>query len=65
MSNSNFVVFDIHIMELFNKGKDRWVCRVSMGNGYLSTLANNVLNVNLSVALVAGEVRVVVCGTEE
>lgn len=34
-------------------------------NGYLSLLANNVLNVNLSAALVSGEVRINVWGTEE
>lgn len=33
--------------------------------GYLSTAANNVLNVNLSTALTAGVVRVIACGTEE
>jgi len=34
------------------------------GNGYLSVLANNVLNANLSAALASGNVRVTVCGTE-
>lgn len=38
---------------------------IDLGNGYLSTTANNVLNVNLSAALSAGNVRVQVCGTEE
>jgi hypothetical protein len=38
---------------------------LDLGNGYLSTAANNVLNVNLSSALTAGAVRVTVCGTEE
>jgi len=38
---------------------------IDLGNGFLSAAANNVLNVNLSVALTAGEVRVVACGTEE
>lgn len=33
--------------------------------GYLSALANNVLNINLSVALVTGSVQVNVRGTEE
>lgn len=36
-----------------------------LGNGFLSAAANNVLNVNLSAALTAGEVRVVAIGTEE
>jgi hypothetical protein len=36
-----------------------------MGNGFLSAAANNVLNINLSAALTAGAVRIVVCGTEE
>lgn len=36
-----------------------------LGNGYLSAAANNVLQVNLSVALSAGEVRVNAIGTEE
>jgi hypothetical protein len=34
-------------------------------NGYLSTTANNVLQVNLSAGMVAGECRVTVYGTEE
>lgn len=38
---------------------------IDIGNGYLSVLANNVLNVNLSAALVTGNVRIVVAGTEE
>lgn len=40
---------------------------VDLGNGILSAAANNVLNVNLSAALVAagGVVRVTCCGTEE
>ena len=33
--------------------------------GYLSTTGSNVLNVNLSAALTAGNVRVIACGTEE
>src|SRR5574340_1320349 len=33
--------------------------------GYISTTANNVLNVNLSAALTAGNVRVTAIGTEE
>ncbi len=36
-----------------------------LGNGYLSSVTNNVLNVNLSVALTSGAVSIVVCGTEE
>lgn len=38
---------------------------IDFGNGILSAAANNVLNVNLSAALTAGNVRVNVCGTEE
>lgn len=38
---------------------------IDLGNGYLSTAANNVLNINLSAALTAGTVRVICCGTEE
>lgn len=38
---------------------------ILLSNGFLSSAANNVLNVNLSAALVTGEVRVVVMGTEE
>jgi hypothetical protein len=38
---------------------------LDLGNGFLSAAANNVLNVNLSVALTGGECRVVACGTEE
>lgn len=36
-----------------------------LGNGYVSTAANNVLNVNLSAALTSGKVRVNVAGIEE
>jgi hypothetical protein len=38
---------------------------IDLGNGYLSAAANNVLNVNLSSALAAGNARIFVCGTEE
>lgn len=38
---------------------------VDLGNGYLSTTANNVLNVNLSFALTGGSVAVAAWGTEE
>ena len=38
---------------------------IDLGNGYLSTAANNVLQVNLSAALSAGKVRVTAVGTEE
>lgn len=38
---------------------------IDLGNGKLSSAANNPLNVNLSVALTAGVVNVIVCGTEE
>jgi hypothetical protein len=38
---------------------------IDLENGPLSALANNVLNVNLSAALTSGNVRVIVCGTEE
>ncbi len=38
---------------------------IDLGNGILSALANNVLNVTLSAALSAGNVRVIACGTEE
>jgi len=38
---------------------------INIGNGYLSDLANNALNVNLSAALTGGEIRVTVWGTEE
>lgn len=38
---------------------------ITLGNGYLSTTINNVLNVNLSAALTSGKVRVVAIGTEE
>jgi hypothetical protein len=36
-----------------------------LGNGYLSSAANNVLNVNLSAALTAGLLSITVAGTEE
>jgi len=35
------------------------------GNGYLSTAADNVLNINCSAALTAGQIAVSVWGTEE
>ena len=38
---------------------------IDLGNGILSASANNVLNINLSAALSAGNVRVNCCGTEE
>jgi len=40
---------------------------IDLGNGYLSLVANNVLNFNISGAanLTAGQFRVNVCGTEE
>jgi hypothetical protein len=38
---------------------------IDLGNGIVSTTANNVLNVNLSAALAAGKVRITCCGTEE
>lgn len=38
---------------------------IDLGNGKLSAAANNVLNVNLSAAVTAGNVRVICCGTEE
>jgi hypothetical protein len=38
---------------------------IDLGNGFLSAAANNVLNINLSAALSAGNVRVTCCGTEE
>jgi len=36
-----------------------------LGNGYLSSAANNVLNIDLSFALTAGILNVTVAGTEE
>lgn len=44
---------------LYNSG---WI---DLGNGKLSAAANNVLNISLSAALTAGNVRVLACGTEE
>lgn len=38
---------------------------IDIGNGYLSTTANNVLNVNLSSTLTTGNIRVTCAGTEE
>jgi hypothetical protein len=38
---------------------------VDLGNGVISAAANNVLNINLSFALTAGQVNVIVAGTEE
>jgi hypothetical protein len=38
---------------------------IDLGNGILSAAANNVLNINLSAVLAAGNVRVTCCGTEE
>lgn len=38
---------------------------VQLGNGYLSSAANNVLNVNLSAAITQGKIRVTVWGCEE
>jgi hypothetical protein len=45
---------------LYNSG---WI---DLGStGFLSVAANNVLNVNLSASLTAGNFRITVCGTEE
>ena len=38
---------------------------IDLGNGFLSSVANNVLNANLSAALTAGSVRLILSGTEE
>lgn len=38
---------------------------IDLGNGYLSAAANNVLNLNMSLALSGGKLRWTVCGTEE
>lgn len=38
---------------------------IDLGNGILSAVANNVLNVNLSSTLTTGNVRVIACGVEE
>jgi hypothetical protein len=38
---------------------------IDLGQGVLSSAANNVLNINLSAALTGGNVRVTACGTEE
>lgn len=38
---------------------------IDLGNGILSALANNVLNLNLSFALTGGLVNITACGTEE
>ena len=38
---------------------------IDLGNGILSSTANNVLNINLSAALTSGTVAVIACGTEE
>lgn len=38
---------------------------IDLGNGILSAAVNNVLNINLSVALATGLVNVIACGTEE
>lgn len=38
---------------------------IDLGNGILSAAANNVLNINLSSGLTAGNFRIIVCGTEE
>lgn len=38
---------------------------IDLGNGILSAASNDVLNINLSAALTAGNFRIDVCGTEE
>ena len=38
---------------------------IDLGNGYLSTAANNVLNLVFSATGFSGAVRVIACGTEE
>lgn len=49
----------------FSAGVDFVSPWFDLDNGVLSAAANNVLNVNLSAALTAGNVRVLCCGTEE
>jgi hypothetical protein len=51
------------ITALFTPGYDTgWI---DLGNGILSSTANNVLNVNLGTAMATGVVAVMVAGTEE
>lgn len=38
---------------------------IDLGNGILSSTINNALNISLSAALTGGQVRIIVCGTEE
>jgi hypothetical protein len=38
---------------------------IKLGNGILSALASNVLNINLSAALTSGVCRILAAGTEE
>jgi hypothetical protein len=38
---------------------------ITLGNGRLSGVANNVLNINLSAALLTGDCRVICMGDEE
>jgi hypothetical protein len=48
---------------LFTAGEETgWI---DLGNGILSSTINNVLNVNLSVALASGNIRCTAIGTEE
>jgi hypothetical protein len=48
---------------LFTSGEDgNWL---DLGNGFLSSTINNVLNVNLSATLASGNIRVTAIGTEE
>ena len=61
----NGVRFDVQIPTTAINGEEYFSGWIDWGNGFLSAVANNVLNVNLGTATTAGGVTVMVAGTED
>jgi uncharacterized cupin superfamily protein len=64
-SATNFGISSVDYIPLAAVILEHGVYEIDLGNGYLSTLADNVLNVNLSFALTVGGISITACGTEE
>lgn len=62
MNIGNSVYVPAIALNQFGAYSSGWI---DLGNGYLSLVANNTLDVNLSAALTAGELRIQTAGTEE
>lgn len=66
-STSTGMTFDVYCPAVAGSafGNGFFTGWVDLGQGVLSSAANNVLNINLSAALSSGVCRVVACGSEE